>query len=238
LGKRSRKQSTDENDQETAPHGESHVTASAGSNENLDNLDEDLMRDRGSRATGYVGQNSEVQWLRSVQRQSEQTGAALRDQPYGPPGSSRDAASARSDALRKRRDIAKENFREGSMKHITDSTFYLDSEDIEFDIVVDPNEDPEPDVAERLFNCYLETVHPSFPLVRRPMKSLQYNINTYFMFSLIGTYKFRRSVSQVLGIAQAKGNFGGTSVVASPDEFALRHRSKVLSSRRFPVERK
>lgn len=220
------------------PHGEAHVTASAGSNENLDNLDENLMRDRGSRATGYVGQNSEVQWLRSVQRQSEQTGSDLRDQPYGPPGSSRDAISARSDALHKRRGIAKENSRQGSMKHITDSTFYLDSEDIEFDIIVDPNEDPEPDVAERLFNCYFETVHPSFPLVRQPMNLLQYNTITYFVFSLSGTCKFRRSISQVPGIAQAKRDLGDTSVVASPNEFALRYWSKVLSSRWRPVERR
>jgi hypothetical protein len=52
------------------------------------------------------------------------------------------------------------------MRHITDSTFYLDSEDLDFEMIVDPSEDPDPDIAERLFDCYLDTVHPSFPLVR------------------------------------------------------------------------
>jgi hypothetical protein len=51
------------------------------------------------------------------------------------------------------------------MKHITDSTFYLDDEELDFDMIVNPNEDPDPAVAERLFGCYLDTVHPSFPLV-------------------------------------------------------------------------
>jgi len=170
LGKRGRQESAIEDDQGVIPpetaHGEAYVTASAGSNEDLDNLDENLMRDSGSRATGYVGQNSEVQWLRSVQRQTEHPGAEPRGQPHGPPGSGQNAVSARSDALHERRDNAKEDSRQGSMKHITDSTFYLDSEELHLDMFVDPNEDPHPDVAERLFNCYFETVHPSFALVR------------------------------------------------------------------------
>lgn len=169
LGKRDRQHSTNDDDQTTVPHdterGEAYVTASAGSNEDLDNLDEDLMRNSASRATGYVGQNSEIQWLRSVQRQTEHPGAEPRGQPHGPPGSGQHAVNARSDALHERRDNAKEDSREGSMKHITDSSFYLDSEDVHIDMAVDPMADPEPDIAERLFNCYYETVHPSFPLV-------------------------------------------------------------------------
>lgn len=51
------------------------------------------------------------------------------------------------------------------MQHTTDATFYLDSEDIEIDIAVDPYEMPDPEVAENLFNCYLDTVHSTFPLM-------------------------------------------------------------------------
>ncbi|CAG5179628.1 uncharacterized protein ALTATR162_LOCUS9381 [Alternaria atra] len=151
-------------DEDGEAHGEAHVTASVGSNEDLDHLDEDLMRDHESRATGYVGLNSEVQWLRSAQRQTEDTGAEPYGQPHGPPGSTRDAASERSDALHDRRDDIQEHSRQGSMRYMNDTTFYLDSDDIETDIFVDPYEDPDPDIAEKLFNCYFETVHPSFPL--------------------------------------------------------------------------
>jgi hypothetical protein len=51
------------------------------------------------------------------------------------------------------------------MRHITENTFYLDSEALETNTIVDPDADPEPGVAEWLFNCYYQTVHPSYPLV-------------------------------------------------------------------------
>jgi hypothetical protein len=125
------------------------------------------MRSRESRETGYVGQNSEVQWLSSVQRQTEYTGAETRDQSgtHGPPGTGSDDVSARSDALHERRKNAGEFDGEASTKTITDATFYLDSDEMKFDMVVDPYGDPEAEVARRLFECYMETVHDSFPLV-------------------------------------------------------------------------
>jgi hypothetical protein len=132
-----------------------------GSNEDLDFLDEDLMRDPQARETGYMGQNSEVQWLRSVQRQAERGNTDPQGQPYGPPGASLEAIDERSDALHERRQHA----RPGSMHHITDATFYLDSDDIEIDIAVDPRETPSPDIAEKLFSCYMDTVHGTFPLM-------------------------------------------------------------------------
>ncbi|ORY00963.1 hypothetical protein BCR34DRAFT_101993 [Clohesyomyces aquaticus] len=62
LGKRSRLGSMTTESSADAPNrrGEADVSGSTGSNENLDLLDEDLLRSRESRATGYVGQNSEV----------------------------------------------------------------------------------------------------------------------------------------------------------------------------------
>jgi hypothetical protein len=170
LGKHPRPDETIVGSSSTVQPGEALVTASVGSNEDLDHLDEDLTRTQQSRDTGYFGQNSEVQWLRSVQRQTEHPGAEPQGQPRGPPGSGRKAVGERSDALHQRRDDAKHNDRQGSMKHITDSTFYLDSESLDInDILVDPLDVPEPDHAERLFNCYMETVHSSFPLVSDPL---------------------------------------------------------------------
>jgi hypothetical protein len=135
-GKRPRDHSPTRQDENHSDHGEAFVTASVGSNEDLDFLDEDLMRDPHARETGYMGQNSEVQWLRSVQRQAERGNTDPRGQRYGPPGASTEAIDERSDALHERR----QNARPGSMHHITDATFYLDSDDIEIDIAVDPRE--------------------------------------------------------------------------------------------------
>jgi len=181
LGKRPREQPTtrtETGDGDEGNHGEALVTASVGSNEDLDFLDEDLMRTRESRETGYMGQNSEVQWLRSVQRQAERGNSDPQGQRYGPPGASSAAIDERSEALHERR----QNARPGSMQHITDATFYLDGDDIEVDIAVDPDEMPGPDIAEKLFDCYMGTVHGTFPLMptnfedqfRRYIQSLRF----------------------------------------------------------------
>ena len=68
-------ESVNEEQQGNPKDGESRVGGATGSNEGLDYLDEDLTQTRESRETGYVGHNSEVKWLRSVQRQTEQVGA-------------------------------------------------------------------------------------------------------------------------------------------------------------------
>lgn len=167
LGKRSRVVSIRNVGEEDAEGGEAHITASVGSNENLDHLGEDLLRNRESREIGYIGQNSEVQWLSSVQRQTEHTNVEPRDQSgaYGPPGTGHKDINARSEALHERRKNAEEQGEDASARHAADTTFYLDSDEIDFDIVVDAYADPEADVAKRLFDCYIDTVHPSFPLV-------------------------------------------------------------------------
>jgi surface antigen len=159
--KRSHKTVTSDEDKETGSLGEAHVGGSIGSNEELDHLDENLMRSADTRAAGYYGKNSDVQWLNSVQRQTEHMGAELRDQPYGPPGSSSKSIRARSDALHERRKNAGAQTEQSSIK---DSTFYLDNEDIHLGFV-NPTEQPEPETAERLFGYYIKTVHSSYPLV-------------------------------------------------------------------------
>ncbi|KAH7366641.1 fungal-specific transcription factor domain-containing protein [Pyrenochaeta sp. MPI-SDFR-AT-0127] len=165
LGKRARMQFSLEDEVESGQHGEALVTASVGSNEDLDFLGEDLLRSRESRETGYIGQNSEVQWLRSVQRQTERATAEPYGMRYGPPGTNKAAVQQRSDALHERMNDSRQGSRKGSMNNITDATFYLDSDSIDVDTAVDPYEVPDPALAQKLFNCYMDTVHSSFPLV-------------------------------------------------------------------------
>ena len=161
LGKRSRNEESSANVSNGDNHGEAYVTASVGSNEDLEFLDEDLLRTRESRETGYVGQNSEVQWLRTVQLQAERLEKEPGNLPYGPPGASQTAAAKRSDALHERRQTGIES----SMQHVTDATFYLDSDNIDVDIAVNPYEIPSPETAQQLLDCYIETVHSSFPII-------------------------------------------------------------------------
>ena len=155
--------SEDEEHPESA-HGEALVTGSVGSNEDLDLLDEDLLRSRESRATGFVGQNSEVQWLRSFkQHMGEDEFGVQHSSEYnqwGPPGTTFDAQAKRTSAQYHRAAM-----RPGNFTHVTDSTFYLDSDDLEVDFLVDQYDMPPLDTARRLFNTYMETVHRAFPII-------------------------------------------------------------------------
>jgi len=160
-GKRPRKESPPAEDAHVTFLGEAHAPASVGSNQDLDLLDEDLLRSKESRETGFVGRNSEVQWLRSLQRQISATEEEPDGLPYGPPGPGTDATTKRIYALHERRRIRKSS----NAKYVADSSFYLDSDSLEVDIMVDPYELPPPDLAEMLFNCYMETVHNWFPIL-------------------------------------------------------------------------
>jgi len=142
--------------------GEANVPASVGSNEDMDLLDEDLLRSRESREIGFVGQNSEVQWLRSLQRQMGKTEEEPINQPYGPPGTSNEAMSLRISAMHERR---KANKGGETIRHVADSSYYLDSDSLEVETMLDPYELPPPDIAEKLFSCYVETVHSWFPII-------------------------------------------------------------------------
>ena len=164
LSKRNRNCSASESSYTNSPtnkYGEAHVTASVGSNEDVDYLDEDLLRTPEARQTGYVGQNSEVQWLRSVQRQSQSEHGEPPGLPYGPPGSSMHDIEARTRALHQRR----EESGAPPIRHVTDATFYLDSDSLGLDVVVNAYELPDVELAEKLLNCYMSTIHSSFPVV-------------------------------------------------------------------------
>ena len=104
-------------------------------------MDEDLFRCRESRATGFVGRNSEVQWLRS-----------LRKQLKNPDSTGPSAETSRQTTG-------------GLVPHTTESNFYLDGDDLYVGTAVDPYELPSFEEAKRLFDCYIESVHSSFPIV-------------------------------------------------------------------------
>jgi hypothetical protein len=148
--------------------GEAEVPASVGSNEDFDLLDEDLFRDREARETGFVGQISEVQWLRSLQRRMGSPDGEESIGKYGPPGASHDAAIQRINAMHKRRNS-------GNLLHVTDSNFYLDSQNIEIEAMVDPYELPPLETAERLFACYTDTIHSWFPILPQEFEDQFHN---------------------------------------------------------------
>ncbi|KAF2680541.1 hypothetical protein K458DRAFT_373421 [Lentithecium fluviatile CBS 122367] len=147
-------------DVEDSP-GEERYPASAGSNEELDLVEENFLRDRDARETGYVGVVSEVRWLQSAQREMAHGEGEPYGLPYGPPGSSRAAQAQRTEAFHERRRSGKP----AQSQPISNTTFYLDTDSLEIDVEVNPHDLPSPDVADKLLACFLRTVHRSFPIL-------------------------------------------------------------------------
>jgi hypothetical protein len=122
----------------------------------LDLLDEDLHISDRARATGFVGKNSEVQWLR----------AAALAQPERP--------DEESSVFQRRG-----SFVPGlGNEQINSYSFWADNENVDIDYFIDPYDLPPFDIAEILLNCYMSKVHDSFPIL--PRKTFEDQFRKYF----------------------------------------------------------
>lgn len=125
-------------------------------------MDENILQDKDSQATGYVGKSSEVQWLRRLQREMEcrEVTPSTPSSSYGPPGTSSESAKRRMEAMKQRQQ------RMPSIPTST-STFYLDVEGVEVDYAVEPYKLPTIEVAQRLLDRYMSTVQDTFPVLSK-----------------------------------------------------------------------
>jgi hypothetical protein len=140
------------------------VSAETGSNGDTDVVDTDILQDTKTLATGFVGQGSEVQWLRHLREQTERPkeASANHEGPYGPPGSTSQAALQRTEALRKRQER-----HQSTVLAASTSSFYLDDEELDVDFQVIPTDLPSSQTAERLVDCYMATVQDTFPILEK-----------------------------------------------------------------------
>ncbi|KAJ5648282.1 hypothetical protein N7490_004654 [Penicillium lividum] len=125
--------------------------SSIGSLEAIDRVEEDLNRSEHSRATGYMGKNSEVTWMQRLQREAEHRSQGL-------PGSLEPGQSKRQDD-----DLA-----------LHAVNYHLDDLDINVPGPIDVYSVPSREQADHLFDDYLRTVHPFFPIINRPLFTAQY----------------------------------------------------------------
>ncbi|KAF2691691.1 hypothetical protein K458DRAFT_325241 [Lentithecium fluviatile CBS 122367] len=144
--------------------GEANTSAEVGSNEDLDTMDEDLLRNEQSRATGYLGKNSAVQWLRRIHHEADTAAqdGTTSEGPYGPPGKGAAATALRAEALKQR-----QMKNPHPLLHTSSCSFYLDDETVDMDFVVDPFDLPPLETAERLLKCYMKTVQNSYPILAK-----------------------------------------------------------------------
>ncbi|KAF2735168.1 hypothetical protein EJ04DRAFT_576398 [Polyplosphaeria fusca] len=145
-------------------HGEANISAEVGSNDDLDIVDEDLLQNERSRATGFFGKPSEIQWFRKLHYEADNKGTdrSLFEGPYGPPGDNDEANAERISALRHRQ--LKNPSR---LTHTSSCSFYLDHEQVRMDFFPDPLELPPFETAEKLLKIYMDTVQNTFPFLAK-----------------------------------------------------------------------
>lgn len=140
--------------------GEKHVSARVGSTDSLDHVGENFDQSTATRATGYMGKNSELTWIQRLKRQTE----------VGSDGSEEEAEDAA--------DVGQEHptpFGDTSQPPINESTYHCDDLSVliaeyqisEYDV-------PPKYLADLLFQAYLDTVHPAFPIIGKITFSDQY----------------------------------------------------------------
>jgi hypothetical protein len=113
-----------------------------------DRVDEDLNRCEDSRATGFMGKCSPIHWVQELEKDLEQR---LHPQPQ----------SEGSQKLENQVPLHAVNY------HLDDLTILPLGP-------VEAHAMPPPDLADNLFESYLKTVHPSFPIINRPLFRAQY----------------------------------------------------------------
>lgn len=179
---------------------EADVTAEVGSNEDIDNMGEDLLTSQHSRAIGYIGKNSEVQWLRRLHHEADDPSASRRNSgPYGPPGSSSQAHEQRINAMHQRQDK--------ELVPLIDTrscSFYLDEEPLDMDMAVDPYELPPYETAEHLLKCYMQTVQNSFPILSQKTFAKQF-VHYYASVARGVPYKLPQKWQAMLNLVFAIG---------------------------------
>ncbi|KAL4915297.1 fungal-specific transcription factor domain-containing protein [Aspergillus aurantiobrunneus] len=133
-------------DEEPDPDAKS-LPSSIGSLDAIDRVDEDLNRSPNARATGYMGKNSEVTWLQRLGREADHRARNL-------PGLAE---------LKPDHEFA-----------IHSVNYHLDDVDITPPGPVHLYWMPPRNIADKLFEDYLDTVHPIFPIISRTLFCAQY----------------------------------------------------------------
>ncbi|KAI4187155.1 MAG: hypothetical protein LQ346_005548 [Caloplaca aetnensis] len=142
---------------------EHHATGRAGSTGSLDCIEEDFNRSDASRTTGFMGKNSEVSWL----------GKLRGDTDSGPEDEDQDNSSIGfGSGLDESRDQpAKEPKK---YLPLAESNYHCDDLPLPIDDSLQPYQLPASATADLLLACYLESVHPAFPILGKTTFVKQY----------------------------------------------------------------
>ncbi|KAF1366070.1 hypothetical protein EJ07DRAFT_150533 [Lizonia empirigonia] len=176
---------TDEYHDPTAEEerGEASASAEVDSPADLDLLDADLTRTAQSRADDFTENALETQRLRK--RSGLDAFNPSEGGPWGPPGKDGKTSERRLATLWERQSIHL-----ATLMQTSKASFYLDDEIVETDLSVDPLGMPRFEIAEKLVQIYMESVHNSFPFL--PKKAFLKRFYHYM------SYRSPREIPQII----------------------------------------
>lgn len=129
-------------------------SSSVGPFEIVAHTEEDFNRDEMARATGFIGKSSEINWLQDLSGEVNQECGADPSYNLG----LADDTGLPSPSLTPKAEGRKDQW-------VASSNYYIDDLDMPAAEQLDMFEVPSRDVATKLFNVYLTSVHPSFPII-------------------------------------------------------------------------
>ena len=146
-------------------HGESQVTARVGSTGSLDLINEDYNRSAATRATGFMGKSAEITWLQRLKKRQElgPEGDEDKNGEGDPTVDGGQASLSFAHGLNRINDTL--NSKADESPPVSESTYHCDDLTVLIPDRVDPFEIPPRHTATALFQSYLDTVHPAFPIL-------------------------------------------------------------------------
>ena len=138
------------------PAGEYKASARAGSTESLDCIDEDYNRTPAARATGYYGKTSDVTWMQRLKRPTRSSS----DDNDQDEDDDEDSSHGGQTSPGPRHGHLASDF-----SPINESSYHCDDLTLTPPDEVDDLELPSQETADMLFQSYLETIHPAFPII-------------------------------------------------------------------------
>ncbi|KAL2383471.1 hypothetical protein RJZ90_002624 [Blastomyces dermatitidis] len=152
-----------------------------------DHAEEDFNRSERAQATGFMGQSSEISWMQRLQREADHGSTQQHDDHFnGPDGLH---AVPESDI----NDVYKDT-------STTSASYHLDDLGVSISEAVEPYAIPPRETADKLFNAYLVSVHPSFPIIGKAVFTSQYNL-FYDQPSAMPGHKWLAILNMIFAIA-------------------------------------
>ena len=185
--------------------GSSSSLSSVGSLDAIDVVNEDVNRSEESRATGFVGKNSEVSWLQSLDIEAERVNNP--DQSL----------------------LGKQSSDTKDGNYIASKSYHTEDQPMTEPEQLDPYETPPKHVAKAYYDAYFSSVNPFFPMVRKSLFTAQFERYYTEPFLNPGS-KWLAVLNMVFAIGSRFCTFTGKDVPDGSEHTIFFLKAKILSA--------